>query len=172
MSPALRHYLLTEHVIGAMVVNALLNALIAWASLRHLSEVPMWGVESIGADMIGTTIILPLLTCLIVTRIVAWHVRQGKISAAGWTGDRSLLDRLPSGAFRRGLALGAITTAVAVPLLLTSLAIAGVTSLELGSFVLFKAFYAAVLAAFVQPVVALWALTNPAAEHEVVSVEA
>jgi hypothetical protein len=163
MSPALRHYLLTEHVVGSAVVNFVLNGLIAWLSFRHLEVVPMLGQQSIMGDMVGTTIVLPVLTCLIVTRIVAWHLRTGKVSIPDWSSaSQSFLGKLPNGAFARGLALAVPTMLLAVPLLYGLLMAAGVTSLELRPFVLFKASYSAVMAALVQPVVAMWALTRGA----------
>lgn len=158
MTASLRHYLLMEHVLGAALVNVLLNGLIAWLLFRHVDVVPLWGEQSILGDMIGTTIILPLLTCLIVTRIVAWHLRQGRISPTEWPGNGGVLRKLPEGAFRRGLALGAISTVVVVPLLVSALLVVGAASLELQAFVIFKASYAGLLAAVVQPAVALWAL--------------
>jgi len=164
VTASLRHYLLMEHVVGAAIVNMLLNALIAWLSFRHVDVVPLWGEQSIAGDMVGTTIILPLLTCLIVTRIVAWHLRQGRISPKEWSGDGGVLRRLPQGAFRRGLALGAMSTVVVVPLLVGGLLAVGTASMELETFVIFKASYAGLLGAMVQPVVALWALVVGRAE--------
>lgn len=166
MSLSLRHYLLMEHVVGAAIVNILLNALIAWLSFRQVDVVPLWGEQSIAGDMVGTAIILPVLTCLIVSRIVAWHLRQGRISPAGWTGNGDWLRKLPVGAFRRGLALGAVTAAIFVPLLIGALLVIGAASLKLQAFVIFKALYAGAMAAMVQPVVALWALVvGPAASR-------
>jgi len=158
MSPGLRHYLLMEHVFGAAIINVLLNALIVWLSFRHLDVVPLWGAESIAGDMVGTTIVLPLLTCSIVTRIVAWHLRQGRISPADFGGDAGVLRKLPSGIFARGLALGAVTTVTVPPVLVALLLAFGVVSLDLRTFVIFKAAYAGILAAMVQPVVALWVI--------------
>lgn len=163
MSPALRHYLLTEHVIGSAIVNFLLNALIAWLSFRHVEAVPLWGTQSIGGDLVGTTIVLPLLTCLIVTRIVRWHLRAGKIDQAELSRDwPGFLRALPDSILARGLVLAALTTMIAVPLILATLYAGNIESLELRSFVLFKATYAAVLAMMVQPLVALRAMMDGA----------
>ena len=163
MTPQFRRYLLTEHVIGAAIVNFLLNALIAWLSFRHLDRVPLWGEQSIGADLIGTTIILPLLTCLIVTRIVGVHLRHGRVSASDVPGDlRPVLAKLPDRIFVRGLALGVLTTVVAAPVILLFLYVAGVDDMALRPFLLFKASYAAVLAMMVQPIVAMRAVRGGA----------
>ena len=161
MSSALRRYLITEHVIAGAVVNFFLNALIAWLSFRHLRAVPLWGQQSIGGDLIGTTILLPLLTCLIVTRIVGVHLRHRRLDAAEiGRGAREWLMKLPNGVMLRGLALGAVTTLVTAPVLLLLLASADVENMELGRFLLFKASYAAMLAAMVQPIVAMRAILD------------
>jgi hypothetical protein len=163
MTTSLRHYLLVEHVAGAAVINAVLNALIAWLSFRHMTDIPMWGTQSIGGDLIGTTMILPLLTCSIVTRIVRWHLRSGRIASSELgSASGSILEKLPEGLLARGLTLGALTTLIAAPVILVLLGAAGVESLGLRDFVLFKAAYAAVLAAIVQPVIAMRAMLEGA----------
>jgi hypothetical protein len=170
MTPHLRHYLLLEHVIGAAVVNVLLNALIAWLSFRHLADVPLWGTQSIGGDLVGTTMVLPLLTCSIATRIVRAHLRRGRINSTDLgEGSYALLEKLPDALLARGLTFGAITTIVAAPIILALLGAAGVENLALRDFVLFKATYAAVLAAMVQPVVALRAMLEGSTRAEELS---
>ncbi len=66
MSRAQRRYLLFEQGVGAAVFNFLLNAAIAWLIFRGADVVPLWGQQSIAGDTIGTSVILPFLTCLIV----------------------------------------------------------------------------------------------------------
>jgi len=167
MTPQLRHYLLVEHVIGSAIINFALNALIAWLSFRHQDSVPMWGQQSIAADLVGTTIVLPTLTCLIVTRIVRFHLRRGRIQSPGWSGDTgTLLRRLPEGALLRGLTLAVPTTLLFTPLITALLLGAGVSSLALSTFVVFKGSYAAVMAAVVQPVIALWAIMDGSVRDE------
>jgi len=64
VSPAQRRYLLLEQGVGAAGFNFLLNAAIAWLMFRGADVVPLWGQQSIAGDTIGTSIILPFLTCL------------------------------------------------------------------------------------------------------------
>jgi hypothetical protein len=161
MSAAHRRYLLLEHGAGSAVFNFFLNALIAWLMFRGLQAVPLWGQQSIAGDTIGTTLLLPLLTCLIATRIARGHVRRGRVATLGWSRDsHPLLRLLPAGTFARGVTLAAATTALAAPVTLWALAGAGVASLGLWSFVAFKATFAAGLAAVVQPLVAVWAIAE------------
>jgi len=164
MTPALRHYLVTEHMIGSAVVNIVLNALIAWLSFRPLAAVPMWGQQSIFGDLVGTCIVLPTLNCLIVTQIVRMHIRRGRIGALDWSGPAGgLLQRFPRNPLLRGLAGGVLTAIVFVPLIGGPLVASGIDGMQLLHFVVFKASYAAVMAACVQPFIALWALMAGAA---------
>lgn len=159
MSPTLRHYLKTEHAIGAAIVNVPINGLIAWLAFGHLDFVPMWGEPSIVGDTVVTVFILTSLTCLIGTRIVRWHVRTGKAPTDGPApGSWRLVRRLPAGLGIRSLALAGVVTLVVAPLAASGLALSGAEGMELRSFLVFKAGFAAALAACVQPLVALRAL--------------
>ena len=165
MSRAHRHYLLLEQGVGAAGFNFLLNAAIAWLMFRGAEVVPLWGQQSIAGDTIGTSVILPLLTCLIATRIVRGHVRSGKVAPLGWSRDtQPWLGWLPRGTLARGLVLGAVGLLVFAPPVVGVLAARGVTQLGFGRFVVFKASFAAAEALVVTPLVALWAIVErPAA---------
>jgi hypothetical protein len=158
MQPALRHYLVTEHAIGAAVVNFVLNALIAWLAFGHLDVVPMWGSQSVVGDTVGTIFVLTALTCLIATRIVRWHVSTGRAPAGPSDGDWDLLRKLPAALGTRSLVLAGAVTVVVAPEVVGLLAASGLDGLSLAAFVAFKAIFAALLAVVVQPVVALRAL--------------
>ena len=161
MSPAQRRYLLLEQGVGAAGFNFLLNAAIAWLIFRGAEMVPLWGQQSIAGDTIGTSIILPFLTCLIATRLVRGHVRSGKVAPLGWSRDtQPWLGWLPRGTLARGLALGCAGLLVFAPPVLGALAALGVTQLGLGRFVVFKASFAAAEALVVTPLVALWAIAE------------
>jgi hypothetical protein len=161
MSAELRHYLITEHAIGAAVVNFVLNAGIAWLLLGHLEFVPMWGQESIVGDTVGTIFILTALTCLITTRIVRWHVRTGKAPEGALpAGSWELVRKLPPGIGMRALVSAAAVTAVVAPIAVGLLLASGLDGIALRPFLVFKATFAALLAACIQPAVALRALMD------------
>ena len=165
MSQAQRRYLLLEQGVGAAGFNFLLNAAIAWLMFRGADVVPLWGQQSIAGDTIGTSVILPFLTCLIATRLVRGHVRSGKVAPLGWSRDtQPWLGWLPRGTLARGLALGGAGLLVFAPPVLLAHVALGVTNLDLGRFVVFKASFAALEALVVTPLVALWAIVEgPAA---------
>jgi len=161
VSPTLRRYLLLEHGIGSAVFNFVLNGVIAWGLFRGLADVPLWGQQSIAGDTLGTTLFLPLFTCLIVTPLVRRHLRARDVGAI----DRSptadaLLRWLPASSFRRGLWLGAACVVAVAPLAIGTLAALGITGMPFWGFVTFKAAFAAGLALAVQPLIALWVVRS------------
>src|SRR2546428_6686539 len=116
MSPAVRRYLLLEQGVGAAVFNFVINAAIAWAMFRSVAVVPLWGQRSIMGDTIGTCFLLPLITCLIATRLARGHVRAGKVASLGWArASHPALGWLPRATARRGVALGLACIALLAP---------------------------------------------------------
>jgi hypothetical protein len=161
VTPHHRRYLLLEQGIGAALFNLVLNAGIAWAMFRGMSTVPLWGQQSIMGDTVGTSLVLPLMTCLIVTRLARGHVRSGRIAALGWTRtDVPWLGWLPRRTVARALTLAAACVLLLAPIAALALRAAGVTEMSPYAFVAFKAVFAAVAAALVTPVVALWAIAE------------
>jgi hypothetical protein len=163
MSSSQRGYL-REQGVGSGIFNFVLNGLIAWLMFRGQATVPLFGQQSIAGDTIGTCFFLPLLTCLIATRIVRGHVRAGKVAALGWSrASQPILRWLPAGTFVRGLVLAAACIAVFATLTIALLAALGVAEMSLWHFLAFKASFAALLAAIVTPVIALWAFAEDGA---------
>jgi hypothetical protein len=161
MSPAQRRYLLVEQGIGAAVFNFVLNAAIAWLMFRGQDRVPLWGQQSIAADTIGTCLILPLMTTLIVTPLAHGRLRTGRLVPLGWSRtSHRFLGWLPEKTFARALVLGLVFMAAISPLVLLVLARLHVADLGLTEFVLFKAGFAAAAAAVVTPLVSLWAIAD------------
>ena len=160
MSPEHRRYLVIEQGVGAAVIDFLLNGIIAWAVFRGHEIVPLWGQPSIAGDTLGTTFLLPLLTCLIVTPLARGHVRGGKLSALGWTPtSHPVLRWLPAGTFARAVVLGLICTLAFAPIALSVLGTT-LTAMMFWRFVAFKACFAAGLGAIVTPIIALWAIAT------------
>ena len=161
VSPALRRYLLLDHGIGSAVFNFLLNGTLAGLLFRGVVEVPLWGQQSIAGDTIGTTLCLPLFTCLIVTPLVRRHLRARDLGVLGWSPMADALLRwLPASTFRRGLWLGAACVVAVAPLAVGTLAALGITGMPFWGFVAFKAAFAAGLALAVQPMIALWVVRS------------
>ena len=100
-----QRFLIIEQGAVPTVFNFALDGAIAWALFRTAEGVPLWGESSLGVDLLATAFLLPFLTCLIVSAIVARHVRDGKV-------PRLSADQLPNtqwherSSMKRGLALG------------------------------------------------------------------
>jgi hypothetical protein len=156
-----RKYLIQDQIIGSAVFNALLNALFAWLTFRHHASVPMKGDPSIIGDAIGTAVLLPLLTCLIVTPLVRKAIKTGKVTPLSIPSPgRSMVLWLPSLSFLRGLVLALGALATCTPALLGLLVLAGVEQLSVGTFIFIKTIYAAAMAALCAPVIALYVMAS------------
>jgi hypothetical protein len=157
MSSAHRRFLL-EQGVGSVVVNLLINGVIAFLMFRGSASVPLWGQQSIAGDTIGTTFFLPLFTSLMVTPLSRRRMRAGDLSPI--VGAPLGLQWLPEHTLRRGIALGVFTAIAVAPLSLAVLALLGVAEQSFWGFVAFKAVFAAALGAVVTPLIALWAIST------------
>src|SRR5262249_48356947 len=135
-----------------------LNAVIAVLLFRGAATVPLWGQQSIAGDTIGTTFLLPLITCLIATPLVRRQVLAGQV--APLPGIPVGTQWLPRHTFWRGCVLGSFAALLLAPPVIGVLAALGVTQQSFWRFVAFKAVFAAALGAVVTPVIALWAIAG------------
>ncbi|MEY4581067.1 MAG: hypothetical protein RL701_5770 [Pseudomonadota bacterium] len=163
LSETQRKYLIQDHVIAGSVINALLNAGLAWLGFRHHADVPMTGDPGIIRDTIATMVLLPLFTCVIVTPLVRKSLAAGKVEALYKPSpERSMLLWLPSSSFLRGLTLALASLALCGAPILGIFLLAGVDAMSVGGYVLIKAIYAGVLAAIVSSLSALYVLASAA----------
>ena len=161
MSPAHRRYLILEQGVGAAIFNFVLNGIIAWLMFRTRDRVPLWGQPSIAGDTIGTSLLLPLITTLIVTPVARRQVRAGRFASLGWTrATHPTLGWLPQHTVARAFVLGLVSMTALSPLTLLVLALLHVAHLDLWSFIVFKAGFAAAEALLVTPLIALWAIAE------------
>jgi hypothetical protein len=158
MSPAHKRFLLLEEGVGSVIVNLLINGVIAYLMFRGAESVPLWGQQSIAGDTIGTTFFLPLITCLIVTPLARGQVRSGRVQPVD--GFPLGLRWMPRRPLWRGALLGGICVAAVAPLAVTALVVFGVVQQSFWQFVVFKAIFAAALGAVVTPLIALWAIAG------------
>ena len=159
LSEAQRKYLIQDQIIGSAIFNALLNALLAWLTFRRHASVPMKGDPSIIGDAIGTAVLLPLLTCVIVTPLVRKVLKTGKLEPLVTPSPaRSMVLWLPRLSFARGLVLALGALATCAPIYLGLLVVAGIDQLSVGAFVAIKTVYAALMAGLCAPVIALYVM--------------
>lgn len=154
-----RHFLRIEQGLVPAIFNVVLNGVIAWAILHAHAEIPLWGEASVGVDLLATGFMLPLFTCLIVSRLIGGQVRSGKlpplephqIGSRGWHHRSSLV---------RGLFLGLVGVVFAAAPVVAALELARAQPIELYSFIGFKALWAGLFAAVLSPVIGWWALAS------------
>jgi hypothetical protein len=150
-------YLVLDNGLGAACLNAVINGAIAWATFRGTAVVPLWGPLGIASDTVATSLILPFLTCVIVTALTRWHVRAGRLPplpvGLGWAG-------LPSGTLARGGALAAASFVLLVPITLLIFIGSGVRELPFERFVVFKVAFAVADGLLVTPLCARLALAG------------
>lgn len=151
-----RQFLLVGELIGSTVVNFVLNAAIAWFLFRGKPTVPR---ASIASDTLGTAFVLPLLTAIIATPLVALQVAQGKLPLIA-ADELHLSPWARRSLFVRGAAIGLGSVAfVALPLVIVWARL-GPSELSFARFVWFKAGFAAALGALVTPLIGWWALQS------------
>jgi len=161
MSPAHRRFLLLEQGVGAAIFNFALNAGIAWLLFHHLDTVPIRGQQSIAGDTIATSLILPFLTCLIVTPTVRRRVRHGGIAPLARRDAAAVpLAWLPGRTWLRALVFAGLGALAFAPVTIVVLDALGVAAQSLRQFILFKASFAALAALVVTPVISVAALAD------------
>jgi hypothetical protein len=161
LSATQRKYLLNDQIIGGAIFNFVLNTLLAWLTFRRHEVVPLKGDQSIVANVLGIAIILPLLSCVIVTPLVRKAIQAGKVEPLQQASTgRTVVLWLPKLSLLRGLVLSLLSLAWAAPLVLAVLVFAGVASMSVGGFVFVNGLYAAAISAGVSPIVALYVLAS------------
>ncbi len=157
LTPAQKRFALIDNGIGAFIVNVVIALGFGWLFFRGLSRVPLWGQPSIAGDTLFTVFLLPLITCLIVTRLARAQVRSGRL--AGLRGGAAMR-WLPRNTLLRGVLIGAVSLAVLGPMTILALKLGGIASLSLRHFMVFKAVFAGLEGALVTPFIALWAISS------------
>lgn len=154
-----RRFLLVDQSLVPFGLNFVLNGGIAYALFRSAESVPLFGQSSIVGDTLITSFLLPFLTCLIVTGLIAKQVTAGKVPGlANAPQGRLGAFFATRGKASRGALLGAASVVLlALPVLLV-LSASGVEALPRDAFLWFKAGYAGGIAAIVQPAIAWLAL--------------
>lgn len=154
MNANIKRFLIIEQGFVPGLFNFFINGGIAWWLNKHLVTMPLWGKTSIGVDTIATAFLLPLITCLIVSPLIAKKVRSGSL-----TFSIPKTGKVPSSSsVVRGLIAGVIGVGLfALPVLLLWHLI-GPSQLALHDFLWFKAGFAAVLGALISALIAWWAL--------------
>lgn len=160
-----KRWIVVNALLVTAAINVVVNAAIAWLSVRGQDGVSLWGVPLVETstfwNVIGTLFLLPLITCLLTTAAVRRDVRLGSLAAL--SGLRSgRLPAMPAGRLRRGVAFGILAVAALAPPLTLVLVASGFPELSRGQFIACQAAFAVALGALVTPIIALYAMADPA----------
>lgn len=148
-------------IITPIVINFILNGVIAFVTFRGRPSVESWGADGMSIDIIVTSFLVPLLTCLIVTPIIRQLLEQGDQSAVNWTrSDFWWLAWLPQGKWARAVAIGVATALGGSAILLGGLSLLKVENFGPNGAIVLKAGYCALLAGLVTPLLALASLAD------------
>jgi hypothetical protein len=153
-------YLVLDNGVGAALLNLGINGAIAWAVFHRKPVVPLWGAVGIASDTVATSLILPFLTCVVVTSLTNWHVRAGRLTPLVLSRATAMGLRLPEGiwAWAGGLALASLV--LLVPATLLTFVGLGVDRLPFDRFLVFKVGFAVAAGLLVTPLCARVALSR------------
>ncbi|MFJ3249269.1 hypothetical protein ACIP6V_08245 [Streptomyces sp. NPDC088770] len=133
-------YIRTQGTIAA-IINVVVNSLITWLSHHPAGFVPLTGNGSMVIDVFITSIVLPLLVSLFVSKGVRREFDSGRLGVTDASpGAGRVLSRLPARWWVFGLLWGVPVAVVAV-VVLWLLGALGWSGLPLPGFVAFMAVY-------------------------------
>jgi hypothetical protein len=161
-----RRWIVVNALLATAAINVIVNAVIAWLSVRGQETVELWGAPLVETsafwNVVGTLFLLPLITCVLTTTVVRRDVRQGSLSSLSQLRSvRPWLAALPPARLRRGVVIGALAVAALAPPLILALVASGFSELTREQFVVCQTAFAVVLGAAVTPVIALYAMADP-----------
>ncbi len=154
-----RRFLVVDQLIGAAVVNFVINAGLAWLLFRRSPSVAMYASPGIAIDTTVTALVLPLVTALVAAFVVRLRVGRGELPPLplSATHDSAWSRR---STLRRGALLGVAAVVFAALPTVGAFALAGVGRLPLARFLWFKASFAAAVGMLVTPPLGWWALLD------------
>lgn len=144
-----------EHIHGEtkknIIINVVLNAAIAYATLHSLTEISTWGEHGYGKDLIITGFILSTILGGIFIAVFRRKMNKQEIVPIGDEGQ-NLAWLLPYSPWLAAPWMGILGAAIAAPILIGLLALLDINSLTPLSYSLIKGIWAGALAGLVVPI--------------------
>jgi hypothetical protein len=131
-------------------MSLVMNGTAAWLSFRSMATIPLRGRSGIAVDVLGTCFFLPLIAGIILTRVSRRWTKGA--AAPRW------VRLLPTRTAMRSALFGTVCVLLVGVPVLAVLGAFGIDELPRATFVVFKATFAASLAACVTPLIVLSAL--------------
>jgi len=165
VTPEQRRYLFVECVIGAAVVNALINGGLGWLATLGHPTFPVWKLPGVASDLLGTAYGVSFGTCIGAALQVKIDRARGKITTPSTVPERlaPIISAMPRRLLARGIALGMVSVAALGPIIVFGLFLHGATDFGRRAFIVLKAVFSAAEGAVVTPVIVLAALLDEVA---------
>jgi hypothetical protein len=162
MTPEQRRYLFVECVIGAAIINAIINGGLGWLATRGMTTFAVWKIPGVAADLLATAYGVSFGTCIGAAVQVRVDTARGKITVPDTVpqGLATILATLPKRLLPRAIAMGIVSAIVLSPFILVGLFVAGNAALPIWPYITVKALMATVEGAAVTPVIVLAALVD------------
>ena len=152
-------YLILFQGIGAGILNFFINAAIAMGMFYSIAVIPLWGIQSIMADFLGTIFILSFITSCIVTPMTYKTIAMKKLPVSKWRREsHALLGRLPEKILPRAAIFALTFLIILAPIVIFTVSASGIHEMAFRDFIIFKGIFSAILAAIVTPIITLAAL--------------
>lgn len=154
---SIRKYIVVDQMIVAAAVNFFINGIISWATFRQFESLSVWDSNPVYPDILLTALLLPLLSCLINSRLIERKIKDGTLQLR-------TSPRIPKiGAhtmtvFKRSIVLGLITLFCVGSATLMLLKVIFPNDINVMDYVLFKSFWSSVLALFLAYPIAMWSI--------------
>jgi len=139
-----------HEVLSAGISNALFNGLIAWLLLRNSPALRWGGEHSFAADVIVTSLLLPLIVALIVIPLQRGKLQKGALAPIDLghaSFMQSLANRFPAGALKSATLFGLVGLLLIAPLTLAGFYLLGIEEISPGRYTVFKAAWTGLIAA-------------------------
>ncbi|HEX3595147.1 MAG TPA: hypothetical protein VHU80_08600 [Polyangiaceae bacterium] len=163
MTPEQRKYLFVECVIGAAIINALINGGLGWAATRGFTTFPVWKIPGVAADLCATAFGVSFGTCIGAAVQVRIDRKRGRITTPAMVPERLalIIHAMPRRLLARAIALGVASLAALGPFIALALFLSGSSELGRQNFIALKAAFSALEGAAVTPIIVLAALLDP-----------
>jgi hypothetical protein len=156
----LRHFLITETAIAA-IVNGAIMAAITWLVFSGHESIPVWGNDGLVFDLLPSSA-LPVFTMALILPAILHkrHSAGERLPVSDWAELGGWPRALPKGILALALVLATTWAALFIAVGATVLWFAGWNSLSLWSVVLGKTLFGALLGATAAPFIMLPALAR------------
>lgn len=143
-----------------IIINVVLNAVIAYALLRSHTYLPVWGENSYGEDLIIGGFILSTILGGIFIGLFRHRRNNGAITPQGHEGQ-SLAWLIPYSPWLAAPWLGVLGAVIAAPLLIGLLMVFGAQTLSPAMYAAIKGVWAGALAGIIVPIAITQGLRAP-----------